>query len=116
MGLAILQGAVKFGLDPTVVTVRRSQLTLGVGVLNNFEQGIHPDDKKVVASGNIWCADVLDKFVEVDESVAVGDVVTRSYTPATPSQKSVILHLYATSRHDVKVNPNNISMVKYLNS
>lgn len=34
MGLAILKGAVQFGIDPTVVSSRRSRLTYGVGVLN----------------------------------------------------------------------------------
>lgn len=103
MGLAILRGAVQFGLDPGVVTVRRSRLTYGVGVLNRFQHGLHPPDKRVVAAGAEWCADVLDRFVAVDESVAVGDVVVRSYTPATPAQSTVILHLYATERHDAKV-------------
>ncbi|KAB7507453.1 Heat shock protein 12A [Armadillidium nasatum] len=102
MGLAILRGAVQFGLDPSVVTVRRSRLTYGVGILNTFIEDVHPPDKKVLAAGREWCADILDKFVEVDESVALGDVVTRSYTPATPTQKSVILHLYATSQQNVK--------------
>ena len=103
MGLAILRGAVQFGLDPTVVTVRRSRLTYGVGVLNRFDKNTHPQDKRVVAAGSEWCADVLDRFVCVDESVAVGDVVARSYTPATPGQTTVILHLYATPSHDAKV-------------
>ncbi|XP_069954654.1 mucin-2-like isoform X2 [Cherax quadricarinatus] len=102
MGLAILRGAVQFGLDPGVVTVRRSRLTYGVGVLNRYQKGVHPAEKRVVAAGAEWCADVLDRFVVVDESVAVGDVVVRSYTPATPAQSTVILHLYATQRHDAK--------------
>ena len=50
----------------------------------------------MVAAGADWCADVLDVFVRLDESVAVGDVVSRSYTPATSKQATVVLHLYAT--------------------
>ncbi|XP_047736824.1 uncharacterized protein LOC108675898 isoform X2 [Hyalella azteca] len=100
MGLAILRGAVQFGLDPAVVTVRRSRLTYGVGVLNRFQDGVHPAEKRVFAAGADWCADVLDVFVRVDESVAVGDVVSRSYTPATLGQSTVVLHLYAT--HETK--------------
>lgn len=92
-GLAILRGAVQFGLDPGIVTVRRSRLTYGVGVLNRFNPTEHPREKRVTAAGGEWCADVLDRFVGVDESVAVGDVVVRSYTPATPKQSTVILHL-----------------------
>lgn len=103
MNLAVLKGAVHFGLDPSVVTVRRSRLTYGVGVLNPYEEGVHPKEKKVQAGGIEWCADILDKFVSVDESIAVGDVVTRSYTPATSLQTAVVLHFYATSVPNVKV-------------
>ena len=68
-----------------------------------FQPGLHPAEKRVVAAGAAWCCDVLDRFVGVDESVAVGDVVVRSYTPATPHQATVMLHLYATHRPDAKV-------------
>ena len=46
MGLAILRGAVQFGLDPSVVTVRRSRLTYGVGVLNRWQEGVHPQVRR----------------------------------------------------------------------
>ncbi|GFT32301.1 heat shock 70 kDa protein 12A [Nephila pilipes] len=36
VSLAILKGAVQFGIDPTVVSSRRSRLTYGVGVLNRY--------------------------------------------------------------------------------
>ena len=36
VSLAILKGAVLFGVDPTVVSSRRSRLTYGVGVLNRY--------------------------------------------------------------------------------
>ena len=42
VSLAILRGAVLFGLDPSVIQVRRSTMTYGVGVLNKFMRGIHP--------------------------------------------------------------------------
>lgn len=36
VSLAILKGAVLFGIDPAVVSSRRSRLTYGVGVLNRY--------------------------------------------------------------------------------
>ncbi|CAF4434094.1 unnamed protein product, partial [Adineta steineri] len=36
VSLTILKGAVLFGLDPTIVNVRRSRLTYGVSVLNRY--------------------------------------------------------------------------------
>lgn len=101
VSLAILRGAVVFGLDPTIVNVRRLRMTYGVGVLNRFIHGIHPPDKLIVKDGIEWCADVFDKFVVTDQSVGLGDVVTRSYTPAKAGQTCSVIHIYSSERDDV---------------
>lgn len=95
-------GAVCFGLDPTVVSVRRSRLTYGVGVLNRFIPGRHPPAKMVQKDGTAWCTDVFDRFVEVDQPVAVGDTVIRSYTPARLGQKSSVINIYCSERPGVQ--------------
>ncbi|XP_041074229.1 heat shock 70 kDa protein 12B isoform X1 [Polyodon spathula] len=101
VGLTILKGAVLFGLDPTVVRVRRCPLTYGVGVLNKFVEGKHPRDKLLVKEGRDWCTDILDRFVAVDQSVALGEVVQRSYTPARPGQRRIIINIYCCSSDEV---------------
>ena len=90
-----------FGLDPTVVNVRRSRLTYGVGVLNRYNKDKHPKSKLVKRDGAQWCTDVFDKFVSVDDSVALGDMVVRSYTPAKPGQKSSVINIYCAEKGDV---------------
>uniref|UniRef100_A0AAX7TLY0 Heat shock protein 12B n=1 Tax=Astatotilapia calliptera TaxID=8154 RepID=A0AAX7TLY0_ASTCA len=101
VGLTILKGAVLFGLDPTVVRVRRCPLTYGVGVLNRFVEGRHPRDKLLIKDGREWCTDILDRFVSVDQSVALGEVVRRSYTPARLGQRKIIINIYCTATDDV---------------
>ncbi|KAI1888360.1 hypothetical protein AGOR_G00184200 [Albula goreensis] len=101
VGLTILKGAVLFGLDPTVVRVRRCPLTYGVGVLNRFVEGRHPREKLLVKEGREWCTDILDRFVAVDQSVALGEVVRRSYTPARPGQRKIIINIYCSTTDDV---------------
>ena len=101
VGLAILKGAVLFGLDPTVVRVRRSAYTYGVGVLNKFDPQKHEQSKRVVKDGIVWCKDIFDRFVRVDESVGIGDHVTRSYAPARSKQKSTVINIYCTEKLDV---------------
>eukprot|EP00117_Sycon_ciliatum_P037973 scpid44333/ scgid28299/ Heat shock 70 kDa protein 12A len=93
--LAILRGAVLFGLNPTVVRVRRSALTYGVGVLNEYDPAVHPSNKLVEKGGLQWCTDVFDTFVTVDQPVALGDVVTRSYTPAKADQVSTVISIFS---------------------
>ncbi|XP_077334237.1 heat shock 70 kDa protein 12B [Lithobates pipiens] len=101
VGLTILKGAVLFGLDPTIVRVRRSPLTYGVGVLNKYVEGKHPKEKLLVKDGKNWCTDIFDKFVSVDQSVALGDIVQRSYCPARLGQRKIIINIYCSSTDDV---------------
>lgn len=101
VGLTILRGAVLFGLDPTVVRVRRAVMTYGVGVLNRFIVGKHPRNKLVKKSGVEWCTDVFDKFVTSDQPLKLGESVTRSYAPAKPGQTSTIITIYSTEEENV---------------
>lgn len=98
VGLTILKGAVLFGLDPSVIKVRRSPLTYGVGVLNRFVEGKHPPEKLLVKDGTRWCTDVFDTFIAADQSVALGEMVKRSYTPAKPSQQVIVIHIYCSEK------------------
>ncbi|XP_070540285.1 enolase-phosphatase E1-like isoform X2 [Ptychodera flava] len=98
VGLTILKGAVLYGIDPNVVRVRRSPLTYGVGVLNKFVQGKHPEAKLIEKDGVSWCTDIFDEFVIADQPIAVGETVTRSYTPAKPNQKSTVINIYCTDK------------------
>lgn len=101
VGLTILKGAVMFGLDPTVVRVRRSALTYGVAVLNKFIPGKHPPEKRTKKDGVEWCTDVFDTFVRVDQSIALGENVTRSYTPAKSYQTSTVIGIYCSEKEHV---------------
>ncbi|XP_034463792.1 heat shock 70 kDa protein 12A isoform X3 [Hippoglossus hippoglossus] len=101
VGLTILKGAVLFGLDPSIIKVRRSPLTYGVGVLNRFVEGKHPPEKLLVKDGTRWCTDVFDTFIAADQSVALGELVKRSYTPAKPSQQVIVIHVYCSEKEKV---------------
>ncbi|KAE8589491.1 hypothetical protein XENTR_v10017584 [Xenopus tropicalis] len=100
VGLTILKGAVLFGLDPALIKVRRSPLTYGVGVLNRYVEGKHPPEKLLLKDGTRWCTDVFDKFILADQSVALGETVKRSYTPAKQSQLIIIIHIYSSEQDD----------------
>ncbi|XP_038593175.1 heat shock 70 kDa protein 12A isoform X3 [Micropterus salmoides] len=101
VGLTILKGAVLFGLDPSIIKVRRSPLTYGVGVLNRFVEGKHPLEKLLVKDGTRWCTDVFDTFITADQSVALGEMVKRSYTPAKPSQQVIVIHVYCSEKESI---------------
>ena len=101
VSLSILKGAVIFGHDPTLVHIRRSALTYGVGCLNRFDPGKHPPEKKVIKDGVEWCTGVFDGFVFVDQAVSLGHVITRSYSPAQAGQRSTVITLFASEKETV---------------
>ena len=41
----MLKGAVLYGLDPTIVHVRRARKTYGIGIIKPFVRGVHPEGK-----------------------------------------------------------------------
>ena len=92
-----------------MVTVRKSRLTYGVGVLNRFLRGVHPESKLVRRGGGElqqpeaeWCRDVFDLFVAADQSVGLGDTVLRRYTPAEHGQAATVIHIYSAETSDVR--------------
>ena len=86
-----------FGIDPTVVGVRRSRLTYGVGVLHRFEPGRHPSTKKITRDNAAWCKDVFDRFVAVDQEVSqlAEHRVSRSVHCYTSSYQISYQHLFS---------------------
>jgi hypothetical protein len=101
VSLTILKGAVLYGHDPTLVQIRRSALTYGVGCLNRFDPEKHPPEKRVIKDGVEWCTGVFDGFVFADQAVSQGHVVTRSYSPAQAGQKSTVITLFASEKETV---------------
>lgn len=100
--LTTLKGAVMYGLNPTVVRVRRSAMTYGVGVLNKFIPGAHPEEKKVLRGGEEWCTDIFDTYVFVDQPISYGETVTRSYTPAQNNLQSTVITICASENECVE--------------
>ena len=100
--VAVLKGAVLFGLEPSLVAVRRSRYTYGIAALNRFDTAQHPGDKLVVRDGVQFCKDILDVFVRANQPVQLGDAVVRHYVPARRSQRLVLIKVYAAELESVR--------------
>ncbi len=61
-----------------------------------FVSDYHPIEKKIVKDNIEWCADIFDKFVLVDQSIGLGDIVIRKYTPARHNQAQCIISFYCS--------------------
>ncbi|CAG0894447.1 unnamed protein product [Darwinula stevensoni] len=100
--VAVLRGAVLYGLDPEVVKMRRARVTYGVGVLHPFDRNKHPSEKRVVHGRKEWCTDVFEPFVLMDQSVSLGEAVMKTFLPAKEDQKFLVLRIYNANSLDAR--------------
>lgn len=95
--LAVVKGAVSFGLYPEILTARRSRMTYGAAVLNIYDPSKHPQAKMVKKEDKTWCKDVFDVFVRAEELINCGHVVERSYVTADPKQTKMFVGIYCSA-------------------
>lgn len=102
MSDSILKGAVLFGLNPQVVSIRRSNLTYGVACLHKYNDSIHPIEKRVVKDGTEWCTEIFDKFVSSGQPLPQGYTVIRSYKLAQSTLQSTVITIFACRTDNIK--------------
>ena len=101
-GSAVLQGAVIFGHDPSVIAERRCRYTYGIGVATVFDDKLHKVSKRFTGEdGTTRAKDVFSVHVKVGQNVKSGVYQPAlRYTPLRKDQKSLLLPLYASPRPD----------------
>lgn len=100
---AVLQGAVMFGHDPSVVGERRCRYTYGIKTCKPFDTAVDKKTKRFVdEDGIIRAKDRFDIHVKVGQNVKAG-VFQQSiiYQPLYKKQNTITLELFACS----KLNP-----------
>ncbi|XP_062602968.1 heat shock 70 kDa protein 12A-like [Saccostrea cucullata] len=97
--LAVLKGAVKFGLNPTIIRSRICQYTYGFAKQKPFIDGKDDETRRKTCFGNrYYIDDVFDKHVEIGEMLEVGKFQQpKDYHPLDNDQVVIILELYAST-------------------
>ena len=101
-GIAIVQGAVMFGKNPSKITERVMCTTYGARCVRNFQPGVHREEKKFVVDGIEKCHDLFCLFVKENATVPIGEKFTRIYTPCRATSDNMALSFYATSNPDAE--------------
>lgn len=70
---SVLQGAVIFGHDPSLIRQRRSKYSYGISVYRKFDSFKHDEKRKYEEDGELRCGNLFSKLIEVDEIVTVGE-------------------------------------------
>ena len=104
-GAAIVEGAVSYGLNPSIIPLRRSRLTYGCGTAKPFDPDQDPEDKKFRSSyynNALYCDDRFDIFVKAGEVVEAGKSVSRIFEPQQQNQKAIDFRFYSTEQQEVR--------------
>ena len=99
--LAIMEGAVLFGINPSIINIRISKYTYGQSMRAAWDEEKHSKlGKKVYdEEEKIWrCEDCFDKFIEIKQQLKIEEEITKSYKTVDPR--------YCTLRFYKSLNPN----------
>ena len=95
--LAIVKGAVMYGINPSIVQERVAAKSYGVRLLTAFDSTKHPEEKAEIHNGKKYCAGIYSEFITRGQKVCTGEVIKRTYLPVKPDQKKVLLRIYCAT-------------------
>lgn len=96
--VAIVQGAVMYGFNPSIVQERVSAMSYGIQIQEDFDPVRHPIEKRVYLDGIPKCMTVYSEFVAKDESLHSPDVRVKHYTAPTDTATAVIVTIFCAPK------------------
>ncbi|XP_052218930.1 heat shock 70 kDa protein 12B-like isoform X2 [Dreissena polymorpha] len=96
-GLAVLKGAVMFGHKPDIISSRVMDYTYGVRGWKQYDEEIHPAERKVYKHGKWRVNNIFKVFVRANEEVQVDSKLTHE---ANPHSTQSCIAIYRTKDRD----------------
>ena len=98
--LAIMEGAVLFGMDPSTINVRKAKYTIGQSTSLPWDDNKHSGKGTKYFSENFkkwYCKDCFDKFIEINQDLKYEETIShKSYIKK--DNKSFSLAFYKTKK------------------
>ena len=88
--LAIMEGAVLFGLNPNKIIQRKARYTIGIQSNNIWNEKLHSKNGKRLYDDedNVWrctdCFDSFDIFIKINERIQLGQEIINDYSLIGP--------------------------------
>lgn len=101
--LAIMEGAVLFGIHPSTIDIRKAKYTLGKKMNDVWIEKIHAGrgEKYYNEDTKKWlCKDCFVKFIVVGQDLKLGEKVNYSSYMSHKDQTSVYFDFYKTMKKD----------------
>ncbi|KAL0085830.1 hypothetical protein F4703DRAFT_1851786 [Phycomyces blakesleeanus] len=93
--LAVVRGAVMFGLNPRAVTHRTSRRTYGLKTYKPFDPTVDPDNKKVLLpDGRTFCRDGFCVYVNKGDIIASDACISHTFQVFYPNDTESDLYAY----------------------
>ncbi|KAI8366657.1 uncharacterized protein BYT42DRAFT_600580 [Radiomyces spectabilis] len=93
--LAVVRGAVYFGLNPRMVTERVSRRTYGVETRMVFDPRLDPSEQCIKGDdGRLFCKQRFSVYVQKGQAIKVDDVVSKNFMIAYPNDTDTDLFAY----------------------
>jgi len=99
--LAIMEGAVLFGLNPNKIIQRKARYTIGMGTNAKWDDERHSKSGQKYYDKNIesWCCrDCFSIFIKINENVELGQEIINKYCLLNP--RYCTLKFYKTLKSD----------------
>ena len=94
--VAIVKGAVMYGINPGIVQERVAAMSYGWRGFERFDSAKHPESKSVVYDGIKYCADIYDEFLKCGEKIRNTDEPKRSrHTPIKSNMRNMYFEVFS---------------------
>ena len=93
--LSVVKGAILYAQHSLIYTRKMTQ-SIGIETWDKFRPGVHQESKKTIIDGRELCKHRFTKFVQVNESVKVSDVIDRTYYPISSEVKESTIRIYGS--------------------
>ncbi|XP_053907936.1 heat shock 70 kDa protein 12A-like isoform X2 [Cuculus canorus] len=102
--VAIVKGAVLFGVSPHIVASRVSARTYGLEINQKFDPAVHDVSKLRVSKTDdyVYCTGIFKKLVGIEQSVGINEVAHYDFHPTESDQTAASFCFYCTEKKDAQ--------------
>lgn len=92
--MAVMEGAVLFGLNTNIITIRIAKYTVGMAIREEWNEFQHKGKKKLFCEEeNKWyCDDCFSKFIEINQKLEFNQIITKSYSMSNSKYCTLIFY------------------------
>lgn len=93
---AVVEGAVVFQADPSVIHSRRADATYGKSVIRPFNTKIHDLSHRICSDNTFYCDDLFQVIVEVGDVLHPNYVYTCTSLPSHSHQRNMCIEIFCS--------------------